>query len=154
MTSSLSKLEQELGQLRDRQNLTRTIMEMLTSVVSDEMLHEDFEYYVRAYVKDDQAALELSILTRDLIIHDFTFEQNSMEISLNPLSLVSQIRLRAFYSDTAEDDLTVPYRVELAIGGVNGIITYTVEGQREAAKKLMEYGQKCTYALHQARRSA
>lgn len=134
---------------RTHMPLANIVIDTIASTISEQTINAGFDHFLRLYDKDGEPALELSLLTKDRIIHDFTFSGREHHVIYMPLHRATCVHLQIFYPESGDHLSQEPYRAELRITtGVAGV-RYSVEGQRRLVESLVSYGQKCLRALHE-----
>ena len=132
-------------------NSINSVFETLVATIPTSILEMGVFSFVRSSTENNQPSIEISILTKDYIIHNLVCqnERNLYEyFQLSPTTLISL----ATYYQTAEDNSSysdTPYRAELGFHEGRAKLIYSAEGDRRVVKSLINYAQKCLTAIHE-----
>jgi len=128
--------------------MIRSTLDMISATISKKTIEESFEIFARTHVENDKPTLEVALLTRNNVIHDFTNTFDEYQTTYWKLSSATQVILKTYnMSETQEVRAGKPYRAELEISDGVKFLTYAAEGDRRVVNSLIKFGQACLRAI-------
>lgn len=144
------------GELQFQQSIDhriiKSVIRAILNTVPQRQLEHHFESYVKSSLKDDKPTIEVSILTEDNFVFDYTFNLIERSICFVRINPDTSIVLQEFHNldeEVPNEDKEIPaYRADLRIHSQGeGYLQYSAEGNKRTVDKLISYGHKCFLSL-------
>lgn len=129
----------------------KTTINSILSIIPEEIIEKGFESFSRSYIKEDKPIIEIALLTKDNIIHDFTNTPEKFITCAMKLTSTIMISIYTYYSSEVQTQLNdedKPYRADLEIADGAKSLSYTAEGDRRGVNSLIKFGQDCLLAFY------
>jgi len=132
--------------------LAHNALDTIMQTTPEETIDAGFYHFMRVYESGGQPAFELSLLTKDGVVHDLAYTAAEQETIFVRFTQNTRVHLQTYSTQSEPHRRLEAYRAELQILNGNSGVRCSAEGKRSQVEALTSYGYACLRMLQELSR--